>query len=336
MSGLLELIVRRRRASASSRLGPPEQNGAPRVGAASYAITDPTANGAPGTSEVPAASQEPESSSDPRPNEGPRANGGPPPQSPDGAASEQSLLSESGDQRVTLVWPPPSTRTEIEAPAQNEAPAPDETPAASVAPARDETRAGTEAAAPAEDEAPARDENPAEPQPLEVPAPIPAPPEAPEQTGEPLQPGFLARGQLRRRARYLCRIREIQLRDIGGFVLELHRFGRDRPDLVQAKVAGAARTDRELRALERALGGGQHESLRELREAGVGGACERCGAVHGSGDRFCSFCGASLSSRVDPDDPPSADRPSDDASTDDPPSDDPPEHASAGREGATR
>ena len=87
-------------------------------------------------------------------------------------------------------------------------------------------------------------------------------------------------------------MREIQLRDIGGFVLELHRFGHDRPDLVEAKLAGAVQIDNELRTLERALA--EREPIRELREAGVGGACERCGAVHGSRDRFCSFCGASL------------------------------------------
>jgi hypothetical protein len=97
---------------------------------------------------------------------------------------------------------------------------------------------------------------------------------------------------MRRRARYLRRLREIQLRDIGGFVLELHRFGRERADLVQAKVAWAAHTDAELRRLERALL--EHQPIRELREAGIGGACTHCGAVHGSQDRFCSTCGEPL------------------------------------------
>ncbi len=97
---------------------------------------------------------------------------------------------------------------------------------------------------------------------------------------------------MRRRVRYLRQLREIQLRDIGGFVLELHRFGRERPDLIEAKVAWAAQTDVELRALERALG--EDHAMRELREPGIGGACENCGAVYGSQDRFCATCGDPL------------------------------------------
>jgi hypothetical protein len=104
--------------------------------------------------------------------------------------------------------------------------------------------------------------------------------------------GLLERSRMRRRARYLRRLRELQLRDIGGFVVELHRFGRDRPDLVQAKVDAAIETDRELRALDQALGDGR--SLTELREPGIGGACPACGTVHGSADRYCSWCGREL------------------------------------------
>jgi hypothetical protein len=109
---------------------------------------------------------------------------------------------------------------------------------------------------------------------------------------EPSEPGFRERGRIRRRARYLRRLREVQLRDIGGFVLELSRFQRDRPDLVQAKVAQAARTEAELRALEQALD--ERQALRELREPGIGGACDSCGAVYGSEDRFCAACGQPL------------------------------------------
>jgi hypothetical protein len=104
--------------------------------------------------------------------------------------------------------------------------------------------------------------------------------------------GSAERGEMRRRVRYLRGLREVQLRDLGGFVLELHRFGRDRPDLVAAKLRAAAGTDDELRSLELALDG--HASVRELREAGIGGACMECGAVHGSGDRFCASCGGPL------------------------------------------
>jgi hypothetical protein len=58
---------------------------------------------------------------------------------------------------------------------------------------------------------------------------------------EAAEPGFRERGRMRRRARYLRRLRELQMRDIGGFVLELHRFHRDRPD------PGAIRTRRKPR-----------------------------------------------------------------------------------------
>jgi hypothetical protein len=98
---------------------------------------------------------------------------------------------------------------------------------------------------------------------------------------------------MRRRARYLGRLRELQLRDIGGIALEMYRLGRDRPDLLGAKLEAAASTQRELRALERAL----DEQLppRELRQAGIGGACSNCGAVYGSADRYCASCGNPLS-----------------------------------------
>jgi hypothetical protein len=103
--------------------------------------------------------------------------------------------------------------------------------------------------------------------------------------------------------RYLRKLREVQLRDLGGFLLELHRYNRERPDLVRAKVEYAANTDRELKGLEMALDG--TPSLREMREAGIGGACAHCGAVHGSADRFCSSCGERLgrAPRAQPDNP---------------------------------
>jgi uncharacterized OB-fold protein len=28
--------------------------------------------------------------------------------------------------------------------------------------------------------------------------------------------------------------------------------------------------------------------------AGIGGSCERCGALHGSSDRYCAACGRPL------------------------------------------
>ena len=73
-------------------------------------------------------------------------------------------------------------------------------------------------------------------------------------------------------------------------MLELHRFEVWRGDLVGIKVAEAAESDRELRALEGVLS--EQRPLREVREAGIGGVCSRCGTIHGSVDRFCAACGA--------------------------------------------
>jgi hypothetical protein len=105
-------------------------------------------------------------------------------------------------------------------------------------------------------------------------------------------PSHRERSQIRRRVRYLRKLRELQLRDLGGFLLEQARVGRENPEIVEAKLAGAVETDRELRQLERALD--RRTSLRELREPGVGGACPSCGTVHGSSDRYCSRCGQKL------------------------------------------
>jgi hypothetical protein len=100
------------------------------------------------------------------------------------------------------------------------------------------------------------------------------------------------RGQIRRRLRFLRQLRELQLRDIGGFLLESYRLGRPRADLVDAKVQDALQTDRELRTLERVM----HEDrpIDEVRQPGIGGSCPDCGTVFGSGDRFCSWCGHRL------------------------------------------
>jgi hypothetical protein len=113
-------------------------------------------------------------------------------------------------------------------------------------------------------------------------------------------PDFVKRGRMRRRARYLRQLREVQLRDIGGFVLELHRFGRQRPDVLAQKVTAAAATDAELRALELAL---SQPAQREIREPGIGGACSACGALHGSADRFCAHCGHAIGSATPQDTP---------------------------------
>ena len=129
-------------------------------------------------------------------------------------------------------------------------------------------------------------------------------------------PSFLSRGKLRRRLRYLRRVRELAFRDLGGLVFDLDRFGREKPELVEMKLAGLRSIDGELRALEIALGDAR--DVEELEEPGIA-ACAHCGALHGSEDKFCPACGRSVDEPVevapaaeDPpsEDPPAADQPS--------------------------
>jgi len=131
------------------------------------------------------------------------------------------------------------------------------------------------------------------------PAPVPAaaPPPGPaglepQDPAVPPEPSFRDRGRLRRRLRYLRRVRELGFRDLGGLVFDLHRFGRRGDELVAQKLNALATVDRELRALERALD--DQRPFHELREPGLA-ACARCGAIHGSDARFCPACGTSLS-----------------------------------------
>ena len=117
---------------------------------------------------------------------------------------------------------------------------------------------------------------------------------APAPEGEAIDaaaPGFRHRGALRRRLRFTRRAREIALRDLGGLVFELHRFGRDRGDLVEAKLTTLGALDAEMRTLETVLD--ERREVTVLREPGLG-ACPRCGALHGSDAAFCSACGLAL------------------------------------------
>src|SRR3954464_5918477 len=84
------------------------------------------------------------------------------------------------------------------------------------------------------------------------------------------RPATERRSRLRRRTRYLRRVRELLLRDLGGLVYEIHRStGGDRAryeSLVHAKAQRLAALDAELFALEDRLGGGHPETV--LREPG--------------------------------------------------------------------
>jgi ribosomal protein L40E len=105
----------------------------------------------------------------------------------------------------------------------------------------------------------------------------------------PERPSFRERGRLRRRLRYLRRVRELGYRDLGGLVFDQHKFARMNEDLVRSKITALTAIDAELRALEHALD--DRRPLTELREPGVS-VCPRCGALHGSEARYCPSCGA--------------------------------------------
>jgi hypothetical protein len=114
------------------------------------------------------------------------------------------------------------------------------------------------------------------------------PAEQPTEAPAARKPGFRERGRMRRRLRYLRKARELAYRDLGGLTFTLYRFGGRREELMAAKLERLATIDRELRALEKALGAEQPYTV--LREAGVV-ACPRCAEIHSSEDRFCPSCG---------------------------------------------
>lgn len=114
------------------------------------------------------------------------------------------------------------------------------------------------------------------------------------------RPATERRSRLRRRTRYLRRVRELLLRDLGGLVYEIYRAsGGERvhhESLVRAKAQRLAALDAELYALEGRLGAEHPETV--LREPGVGGTCPSCGELHSSDARFCSACGTPLTGRA--------------------------------------
>jgi hypothetical protein len=123
-------------------------------------------------------------------------------------------------------------------------------------------------------------------------------PEQARETTEPSaeKPGFAERGQMRRRARFLRKARELAYRDLGGLVFDLHRFGQRNDPLVLAKLAMLRQLDTELRELERVLR--ERRPVTVLREVGIA-ACPRCAAIHGSDDRFCPGCGLAFDANAD-------------------------------------
>ena len=86
--------------------------------------------------------------------------------------------------------------------------------------------------------------------------------------------------------------RELQLRDLGGLIFDMYRFGSKRQDLVSEKLQTLFQSDAELEELERMLE--DPRRLHDLREPGVGGTCRRCGTLYSSEARYCATCGAPM------------------------------------------
>jgi hypothetical protein len=110
-------------------------------------------------------------------------------------------------------------------------------------------------------------------------------------------PTSARRSRLRRRVSFLRAAREVLLRDLGGFVYELHRTAGDieheaHRRLREVKLARLSRLDTELHELELRLDDVRRHVV--VREPGVGGECPHCGELFASDAHFCAHCGLPL------------------------------------------
>jgi hypothetical protein len=109
--------------------------------------------------------------------------------------------------------------------------------------------------------------------------------------------GLTERGRLRRQVRFLRKQRELQMRDLGGLIFDMYRFGSKRQDLVREKLRLMFEADRELRAFEAMLGG--RRGPLEVREPGVGGSCPRCLTLYSTDAHYCWRCGLALTEQAE-------------------------------------
>jgi hypothetical protein len=109
--------------------------------------------------------------------------------------------------------------------------------------------------------------------------------------------GLTQRGRLRRQVRFLRKQRELQMRDLGGLIFDMYRFGSKRQDLVREKLRLMFEADRELRAFEAMLGG--RRSPLTVREPGVGGSCPRCLTLYSTDAHYCWRCGLALTEQAE-------------------------------------
>ena len=105
------------------------------------------------------------------------------------------------------------------------------------------------------------------------------------------------RSKLRRRVAFLRAAREVLLRDLGGFMYEVHRTAHDvefeaHRRLRETKLMRLARVDAELHEIETRLDDVRRQVL--VREPGVGGECPECGELFSSWAHYCWSCGLPL------------------------------------------
>jgi hypothetical protein len=92
-------------------------------------------------------------------------------------------------------------------------------------------------------------------------------------------------GHLRRERRNLLRLREQQIRDLGGLVLEMYRQDRFRQDLIYEQTAEIVAVEERLREVDELL------LAVSNRRGAAAPRCERCGTPLYPGARFCPSCG---------------------------------------------
>ena len=106
---------------------------------------------------------------------------------------------------------------------------------------------------------------------------------APGTNGKQVPGGSLA--ELRRRRAELAEQVATLTWDLGGLAYEMAVRDHYRLDVLARRAAELQRADAELSEVERLLA---------TAEAGVGGQCRSCGAVHSRGAAYCWRCGANL------------------------------------------
>jgi hypothetical protein len=93
-----------------------------------------------------------------------------------------------------------------------------------------------------------------------------------------------------RRERLSQELAELQW-DLGGLTYEMAIRDHFRLDVLIRRAARLQEVDAEL---------GEVERLLRMENAGAGGACPSCGALHGRGAVFCWQCGAALMEKSSP------------------------------------